>query len=244
MCHAAKLTQYHRLDVAGVREAEDQGVRAGHRRLGHRVPRQPVALLAELVEHDQIAGEPAASTTASRLHLPAAPTPQLQSVLAVRRNDLVNRGDELRTQVDILAILVLIGLGDQLDRAVHDLFGRVEILRRPEHEFPLEHVQDEQAEHLRDRRLSGLASHQEQDDLEPKPALRQKLQCMDEEPLLPRKQGLPQHVSGEVDHRISERALFRLRRARFQVPQRGGEDARLAPALQHQPTLPPCSAFS
>ena len=99
-------------------------------------------------------------------------------------------------------------------------------------------VQDEYFDALRDDRLAVLAGHQHDDLAEPeqrieRPALAHggdgphgvQLERMDQQPALPREQGDPQHLAGELDHHETERGFL------GQFTQRRSEDPRDFAAL-------------
>jgi hypothetical protein len=75
-----------------------------------------------------------------------------------------------------------------VDRALPDLLGDVEVLGGADDQADAPHVQEEQRQDLQERRLAVLAGDQQHDRAEPERPVGQQLEGVDRQPLLPGQQ--------------------------------------------------------
>ena len=112
-------------------------------------------MLAKLVEHDQVARKAAASLTIGRLDLVPLAGLKPDRLLAVDLDRLVGQ---------VLQVGIFL---DEIEAALPDLLGSVEILSGTEDQRNAKRVDEKQGDDLRYDRLAVLAGHQHDDLAEP-----------------------------------------------------------------------------
>ena len=202
MRHLPQVAQDDARRVARVGQRQDQRLSLRHRRLRDGAPRIPRLMLAQLVQHDQVAREPTASATVRSLDLVPGARGELKGLLAV---DLDHAPQQLR---QLLVVLY------EIDGALPHLFGGLKILRSAEHQRPTPDDHEPQRQDLREGALAVLPGHEHDHRAEPQAAILQQLKHVDQQPPLPREQvnadGLGKVDDVETERRLpSQRAQWR-----------------------------------
>ena len=176
----AKVPENDRRAITGVAHAPDERVVAGHAGLGESAPRLPVAVLAQLVQEDEVCALATSGTSRRRLDSVLPAVGELQPLRAVRVPDVLDLGGEFGVALR------------QVDAHRPGVLGLLEVLGRAERQVDAQHVQEEQRQNAAHRGLAVLASDLDHHGLVAQVPRRldvtDYLERVDEEPSLPGEQ--------------------------------------------------------